>query len=103
MRRGPAEPAVPPERMSRMYVSLKRRLSDKIEDVLEEACVIGDLQTAEELLQVLEFMHARHPRAIGPERRASADRLANLRREVERLRQARAARANRSSSSLAGA
>ncbi|MGH7043889.1 MAG: hypothetical protein ACREFY_17425 [Acetobacteraceae bacterium] len=93
---------VPPERMTRMYVSLKRRLSDKVEDVLEEACVIGDLQTAEELLQVLEFMQVREPHMPGPDRRAQTPRLSGLRKEVERQRQLRAARTARPSASFAG-
>ncbi len=93
---------IPAERMSRMYVTLKRRLSDKIEDVLEEACVIGDLQTAEELLQVLEYMHVRQPRRMGSDRRAQADRLASLRTEVGRQQQLRAARSTRSAARFAG-
>ncbi len=95
--------AIPAERMTRMYVSLKRRLTDKIEDVLEEACVIGDLQTAEELLQVLEYMHARQPVRSGPDRRAQVDRLASLRAEVARQQQLRAARSARSAGRFAGA
>lgn len=95
--------AIPAERMTRMYVSLKRRLTDKIEDVLEEACVIGDLQTAEELLQVLEYMHARQPVRNGHDRRAQVDRLASLRTEVGRQQQLRAARSARSASRFAGA
>ena len=93
---------IPAERMSRMYVALKRRLSDKIEDVLEEACVIGDLQTAEELLQVLEYMHVRQPRRMASDRRAQADRLASLRTEVGRQQQLRAARSTRSATRFAG-
>ncbi len=87
-----AEQIVPQERMTRMYVSLKRRLSDKIEDVLDEACVTGDLQTAEELLAVLELMHVRPPRLIGRERRSAGDRLIRFRTEVETLRERRAVR-----------
>ncbi|MDE2006889.1 MAG: hypothetical protein KGI51_10010 [Rhodospirillales bacterium] len=75
-----------------MYVTLKRRLSDKIEDVLDEACVTGDLQTAEELLGVLELMHERTPRLIGRERREAGDRLIQFRHEVETLRERRASR-----------
>lgn len=70
-----------------MYVSLRRRLSDRIEDVLDEACVIGDQQTAEELLSVLELMAERPPRLLGRERRARTERLAQLRLEVARLRE----------------
>jgi hypothetical protein len=89
--------------MTRMYVALKRRLSDKIEDVLEEACVIGDLQTAEELLQVLDFMYARQPRRGGPDRRSRTGRMEQLRNEVERQRRLRANRVFRASGSRAGA
>ncbi len=78
-----------------MYAVLKRRLSDKIEDVLEEACMIGDLQTAEELLQVLDLMQARRPPAPSGERRAATGRLDALRGEVARLQQIRAARVAR--------
>ncbi len=81
-----------------MYVSLRRRLSDQVEDVLEEACVIGDLQTAQELLQVLEYMHARSPRASGHDRRVQVGRLASLRTEVVRQQQLRAARSARARS-----
>lgn len=86
-----------------MYVALKRRLSDKIEDVLEEACVIGDLQTAEELLQVLDFMYARQPRRAGADRRSRTGRMEQLRNEVERQRRLRASRIFRASGSRAGA
>ena len=81
-----AEPSLPQDRIDRMYVSLRRRLSDRIEDVLDEACGIGDLQTAEELLSVLELMAGRAPRLLGRERRARTERLAMLRQEVTRLR-----------------
>ncbi len=90
------EQTLPQERMNRMYLSLKRRLSDKIEDVLDEACGIGDLQTAEELLSVLELMTARPPRLIGRERRDRTERLEELRRSVTLLRDRNASRRRRS-------
>ena len=100
-----AEPSLPQDRIDRMYVSLRRRLSDRIEDVLDEACGIGDLQTAEELLSVLELMAGRAPRLLGRERRARTERLAMLRQEVTQLRE-RSTRRRRPSvtqgSSLAG-
>lgn len=79
---------VPPERMNRMYVSLRRRLSDKIEDVLEEACMIRDIDTAEELLQVLEFMRSRQPEPEQPDRRSRDEALERAKVAVERLRKA---------------
>jgi len=69
-----------------MYVSLRRRLSDKIEDVLEEACMNRDLDTAEELLQVLEFMRSRRPEAEQANRRSSDAALERARVAVARLR-----------------
>ncbi len=89
------EQTLPQERMNRMYLTLKRRLSDKIEDVLDEACGIGDLQTAEELLSVLELMTARPPRLIGRERRDRTERLEELRRSVVQLRDRNASRRRR--------
>ena len=77
---------VPAERMNRMYLSLRRRLSDKIEDVLEEACMSRDLDTAEELLQVLEFMQTRRPESDNQNRRSSDEALDRARVAVARLR-----------------
>jgi len=82
---------VPAERMNRVYVSLRRRLSDKIEDVLEEACMSHDLDTAEELLQVLEFMQSRRPETDNPNRRASDEVLDRARVALSRLRKVCAA------------
>ncbi len=97
------ETALSAERLNRMYGALKRRLSDQIEDVLEEACMIGDLQTAEELLLVLDFMATRLPRSSGAERRVRSPRIDQLRGEVARQREARAARAFRHPGTAAGA
>jgi hypothetical protein len=60
---------------------LRRRLSDRVAEVFEEACVGGDLETAEELLEVLEAMHRRRQAAVG-ERRISTDELARAREQV---------------------
>ena len=77
---------VPAERMNRVYGSLRRRLSDKIEDVLEEACLSRDLDTAVELLQVLEFMQTRRPETDNPNRRGGDEALDRARVAVARLR-----------------
>jgi hypothetical protein len=71
-------PVVVRERMNRL---LRRRLSDHVMDVLNEACISGDLETAEELLAVLENMHVRRQTAMG-DRRLSDKELVEAREEV---------------------
>src|SRR5689334_17226020 len=60
---------------------LRRRLSDRVTDVFDEACIGGDLETAEELLEVLEAMHRRRQAAVG-ERRLSSDELTRAREQL---------------------
>lgn len=60
---------------------LRRRLSDRVADVFDEACIGGDLDTAEELLEVLEAMHRRRQAAVG-ERRLSTDELVRAREQL---------------------
>jgi len=55
--------------MNRMNRSFRRRLRDRVEDLFHDACVTGDLATAEELLGVLENMQKRR-QATGQDRRA---------------------------------
>ncbi len=54
--------------LGRISRTFRRRLGDRVEDLFQDACISGDLATAEELLAVLEHMHAR--RSDGPDRRA---------------------------------
>ena len=60
---------------------MRRRLSDRVLDVFNEALIGGDLDTAEELLTVLDAMHARRQAAIG-DRRLSYEDVAAARQEL---------------------
>jgi hypothetical protein len=62
----------------RMNRTLRRRLSDRVMDVFQEACVAGDLATAEELLAVMQAMYERRQTAVG-DRRLSQQDLENAR------------------------
>ena len=73
------------ERLNNVGRSLRRRLSDKIEVLFQEACLSGDLETAESLLAILERMSTR--RTNGAEnRRVPLATLERLRAELEQCR-----------------
>lgn len=63
---------IPPERMpaalERINRTRRRRLADRVFDVFREACIAGDLNTAETLLTLLEQMQ-RERQVAFPERR----------------------------------
>jgi hypothetical protein len=101
------EPEPPPiadrlhDRLALLGQSYRRRLSDHVEAVFEEACLSGDLDTAEDLLRVLERMQARADAiaAAGGRRRAAlpigrlrGDLAAYVERQAERERAAEPAR-----------
>jgi hypothetical protein len=65
--------------------TFRRRLSDRVEDLFQQACVAGDLDTAEELLTILENMQKRRE-ALGQERRAGDHIFAAAREELARRR-----------------
>ena len=73
-------PSLPPSQVSmsevvrdRMNRTLRRRLSDRVMDVFNESCIAGDLDTAEELLAVMEGMHRRREAAMGDRRLSTQD------------------------------
>jgi hypothetical protein len=81
-------PQLPPPQVTlsnvvrdRMNRALRRRLSDRVLEVFQEACVSGDLATAEELLAVMEAMQQRRQAASG-DRRLSQSDLENARGEL---------------------
>ena len=81
-------PTLPPPQVTmssvvrdRMNRALRRRLSDRVMDVFQEACVAGDLATAEELLTVMDAMQQRRQAAFG-DRRLSQEDLDNAREEL---------------------
>jgi hypothetical protein len=66
-------------RLADMRRSLRRRLSDRIEDLFEEACLSGDFGTAEALLLAYERAEERGVRQHGRDPRIAAATLARLR------------------------
>ena len=74
----------------RVYGTLRRRLSDRVADVFHEACLGGDLETAEQLLAVMQDMQDR--RAHGrSDRRSGDEELERAREELATRKAARAA------------
>lgn len=65
----------------------RRRLRDRIEDLFQDACVSGDLATAEELLNVLENVQRRRTPSAG-ERRIDDASFAKAHEELARRKRA---------------
>ncbi|HVC63303.1 MAG TPA: hypothetical protein VND19_23435 [Acetobacteraceae bacterium] len=62
---------------------LRRRLEDAVEDVFRAALQRGDLASAEELLGVMENMHARARVRFHAERKGTAMMIDRARKELE--------------------
>jgi len=75
--------------MKRLNKMFRRRLSDRVGDLFQAACLAGDLDTAEELLTVLMNMHERRQRIFGGERRISDEALVKMREELARRKAAK--------------
>ena len=73
--------------VDRLNRTFRRRLRDRVEDLFQDACVAGDLATAEELLGVLENMQKRRQRT-GQDRRASDSPFTAAREELARRKRA---------------
>jgi hypothetical protein len=82
-------PPIPADRFSQVRRSLRRRIDDAVEDVFQRACLTGDLDTAEELLAVLESMRARRISMYGRNRRINDDDIVRLRTELQQRQHAR--------------
>jgi hypothetical protein len=80
--------------MDRLNRTFRRRLSDRVEALFQEACLADDLDTAEELLTVLVNMHGRRRRNFGGERRISAEAVVKIREELSRRKAVTRRRAN---------
>src|SRR6185312_9011598 len=65
------EVRIPGARLARVNQALKRRLDDDVEEVFSRACAGNDLESAADLLQLLEKWHARRSSSYGRERRIS--------------------------------
>jgi hypothetical protein len=73
-------PAHPPYQVQNW---LRRRLEDAVEDVFRAALQRGDLASAEDLLGVMESMHARARIRFNAERHGTALMIARARKELE--------------------
>ena len=83
--RGQSEVQIPGARLARVNQSLKRRLDDDVEEVFSRACASNDLESAADLLVLLEKWHARRSASYGRERRIAGANLARARKELDRL------------------
>jgi len=79
------EVQIPGSRLARVNQSLKRRLDDDVEEVFNRACATNDLESAADLLALLEKWHARRQANYGRERRITGVGLQRARKELERL------------------
>lgn len=73
----------------RVYRTLRRRLSDRVADVFQEACLAGDLETAEQLLAVMQNIQDRRT-AAGHDRRSGDEELERAREELATRKAVRA-------------
>jgi hypothetical protein len=75
-----SEPSPPPYQVQNW---LRRRLEDTVEDVFRAALQRGDLASAEDLLGVIENMHARARVRFHAERVGTALMIERARKELE--------------------
>lgn len=85
-----SEPRLPRDRLERIGQTHRRRLDDIIEEAFQHACVIGDLDTATELVEVVERKHARWQRAHNMDRREDTVQLKRMQEEAARRRRLKA-------------
>jgi hypothetical protein len=91
---GLSEARVPDSRPVPVHHIARRRLIDDIEEVLKRACAGNELDSAADLLTLLEKWHLRRPARPGRDRRLHGADLQRIRRELDRLLTLRNARGN---------
>ncbi len=92
-------PAIPVNRLDRVNSSLKRRLDDDIEEVFSRALAGNDLESASDLLALMEKWHVRRQIRYGRERRISGAGVQRARRELDKLTAAQSVRGKTSAQS----
>lgn len=73
-------------RLDARRAGFRRRLSDQIEGVFQEACMVGDLAVAEDLLHTLERMRDRWAATTPRDRRQPPIPIEALREMLEHYR-----------------
>jgi hypothetical protein len=68
------------------FINRRARVSDRVLSALDYACISGDLETAEALLQVAEDAIRRRVSRFGGDRRTGESELSAARAKLERLR-----------------
>ena len=79
-----SEHDVPRSRLNRVGQALHRRLADSIEEGFQHACLVGDFDTAGDLVDVLERQHTRWIKKHGAERRDDHTQLMRMKDELGR-------------------
>lgn len=83
----PTELRSVPQGLDTVLRTLRRRLDDRVAEVFQVACMSGELEAAEKLLEVLEDLHERRRRDHGRERREINEELIQRARgELQRRR-----------------
>jgi hypothetical protein len=72
------------DRINRVGQAHRRRIDDLIEEAFQHACLSGDMDTAAELVALLERKYDRWMAAHGTDRRAGDQRLSRMRDELSR-------------------
>ena len=96
------ETPIPGARLARVNQALKRRLDDDVEEVFHRACATNDLESAGDLLALLEKWHSRRSASYGRERRITGANLQRARKELERMSMLHSAHAAAKTGSAAG-
>lgn len=80
----PSEHDIPRSRLNRVGQALHRRLADSIEESFQHACLLGDFDTAADLVDVLERQRDRWIKKNGAERRGDQPQLMRMKDELAR-------------------
>ncbi len=71
-------------RVNRIHQARHRRIDDVIEEAFQHACLSGDIDTASDLVVLLERKYDRWMAAQGTDRRSGKQQLSRMRDELSR-------------------
>jgi hypothetical protein len=80
------EPSIPGGRMERVQPPAVSRLDEGITELFDYACIANDLETAADLVSLVEKLHARRPYRDEQQRHVGAIGLKRMHGELERRR-----------------